>query len=101
MPIHMEGAVAPVAAWIANVSHRKAPGAISAMAFIVRPVRPSVAFISGAFSGISFPYLDVIRELKFTRERGVNKLWCFYVTESGVPILTAGARIRETKISYG
>ncbi len=46
MPIHMEGAVAPVAPWIANVSQRKAPGAISAIAFIVRPVRPSVGFIS-------------------------------------------------------
>ena len=53
MPIHMEGAVAPAVAWLAKVSHRKAPGAISAMAFIVRPVRPRVDFIStGAFSAI-------------------------------------------------
>ena len=29
-----------------NVSHKKAPGAMSAMAFIVSPVRPKVAFIS-------------------------------------------------------
>ena len=28
-----------------NVSHRKAPGAISAMALMVRPVRPSVALL--------------------------------------------------------
>src|SRR5215472_16920909 len=46
MPIHMEGAVAPAAACPANVSHRKAPGAMSAIAFIVRPVRPRVDFIS-------------------------------------------------------
>ncbi len=45
MPIHIEGAVAPVAAWITNVSQRNAPGAISAIAFIVRPVRPNVGFI--------------------------------------------------------
>src|SRR5262249_9382745 len=36
------GAVA--AAWSWNVVHRNAPGAISAIAFIVTPVRPSVAF---------------------------------------------------------
>src|SRR5215472_8119697 len=53
MPIHMEGAVAPAAACPAKVSHRKAPGAMSAIAFIVRPVRPRVDFIStGAFSAI-------------------------------------------------
>lgn len=28
-----------------NVSHRKAPGAISAMALMVRPVKPSVALL--------------------------------------------------------
>ncbi len=49
MPIHMEGPVEPVAAWIWNVNHRNAPGAIRAMAFMVRPVRPRVACISGAF----------------------------------------------------
>ncbi len=48
MPIHMDGDVAPSAPWIANVSQRKAPGAIRAIAFIVKPVRPSVGFISGA-----------------------------------------------------
>ena len=31
----------------ANVSHRNAPGAIRAMAFMVRPVRPNVFFIWG------------------------------------------------------
>ena len=39
------GPVAPVFAWIAKVSHRKAPGAISAIAFMVRPVKPNVACI--------------------------------------------------------
>src|ERR1700694_3020492 len=33
---------APYSAWIWKVSQRNAPGAISAMAFIVSPVRPSV-----------------------------------------------------------
>ena len=42
----MEGPVAPVVAWMENVSQRKAPGAMSAMAFIVRPVRPRVFCIS-------------------------------------------------------
>jgi hypothetical protein len=32
-----------------NVSQRKAPGAMSAMAFIVKPVRPNVACISAVF----------------------------------------------------
>src|ERR1035441_9675091 len=53
MPIHIEGAVAPAAACPAKVSHRKAPGAISAIAFIVRPVKPTVDFISTGFSAIS------------------------------------------------
>ena len=46
IPIHIAGAVIPVVAWMRIVSHRKAPGAISAMAFMVKPVRPSVGFIS-------------------------------------------------------
>ncbi len=45
MPIHIDGAVAPAAACLANVSHRNAPGAISAMAFMVSPVRPRVGFM--------------------------------------------------------
>ncbi len=54
MPSHMEGAVVPVVACKKNVSQRKAPGAMSAMAFIVKPVSPSVGFISGAvFSAIN------------------------------------------------
>src|ERR671934_219763 len=50
MPNHMlmPAKGAPVSDCGANVSHRKAPGAISAMAFIVRPVRPRVGFILGA-----------------------------------------------------
>ena len=45
MPAHMAGAVAPAVPWATKVSQRKAPGAMSAMAFIVRPVRPRVGFI--------------------------------------------------------
>jgi hypothetical protein len=33
-------------AWMKNVSQRNAPGAISAIALLVSPVRPSVGFIS-------------------------------------------------------
>src|SRR5690242_15537451 len=40
------GAVA--AAWSWNVIHRNAPGAMSAMAFTVAPVRPSDGFTPGA-----------------------------------------------------
>src|SRR6516162_3110443 len=53
MPIHMAGAVLPAVACATKVSHKKAPGAISAIAFIVRPVNPNVGCISGAvFSAI-------------------------------------------------
>ena len=45
MPAHMAGAVLPAVPWITKVSQRKAPGAISAMAFIVSPVKPNVACI--------------------------------------------------------
>jgi hypothetical protein len=34
---------APYTDWIKKVSHRKAPGAIKAIAFMVSPVRPRVA----------------------------------------------------------
>src|SRR5579863_7522875 len=54
MPIHIAGAVAPAAPCPANVSQRKAPGAISAMAFMVKPVKPSVGFISAGASAIAF-----------------------------------------------
>src|SRR5271165_181417 len=57
MPSHIAGAVTPVVAWMKKVSHRNAPGAISAMAFIVNPVSPRVAFISTeVFSAIDSPY---------------------------------------------
>ena len=54
MPSHIAGAVdgwpaTPVVAWMKNVSHRKAPGAMSAIALLVNPVRPRVACICGAF----------------------------------------------------
>jgi len=42
----MAGPVVPVAAWMAKVSQRNAPGAINAIALLVSPVRPSVFFIS-------------------------------------------------------
>src|ERR1700693_3358505 len=53
MPIHIDGAVAPAAACPANVSQRKAPGAMRAMAFIVKPVSPRVCFISPVVSAIA------------------------------------------------
>ena len=45
IPAHIAGVVLPAVAWMKNVSHRKAPGAMSAMAFIVKPVKPKVACI--------------------------------------------------------
>src|ERR1700686_3473931 len=52
MPIHIAGPVAPAADCPAKVSQRKAPGAIRAMAFIVKPVSPRVFFISVLVSAI-------------------------------------------------
>src|SRR6516162_5330285 len=63
MPTHMAGAVAPAAACPANVNQRKAPGAMSAIAFIVRPVSPRVACIFGASSAISILLRLVVRAL--------------------------------------
>jgi hypothetical protein len=44
----MDGAVAPAVPWATKVSQRKAPGAMSAIAFMVKPVRPRVGFIVGS-----------------------------------------------------
>ena len=46
-PVHMSGAVVPPFwdAWIWNVVHKNAPGAMSAMAFTVMPVRLRLGFI--------------------------------------------------------
>jgi hypothetical protein len=52
MPAHIEGALLPAAACPAYVSQRNAPGAISAIAFIVNPVKPRVGFISAGASAI-------------------------------------------------
>src|SRR6202140_231745 len=62
MPIHIEGAVEPSVACGANVSQRKAPGAMSAMAFIVNPVNPKVGVIltSPVFSAMYSPYIFFI-----------------------------------------
>src|SRR5215472_7322279 len=48
MPAHIAGAVLPAVPCATKVSQRKAPGAMSAMAFMVKPVKPKVGFISGA-----------------------------------------------------
>src|SRR5215472_11332490 len=65
MPSHMAGAVAPAAACPAKVSQRNAPGAMSAMAFIVSPVKPNVGFISADASAIEFFLLgDLTEELR-------------------------------------
>src|SRR5579859_1090857 len=57
----MAGPVAPAADCPANVSQRKAPGAISAIAFIVNPVKPKVCFISLAFSAIGILLCSRVR----------------------------------------
>src|SRR5665213_2711263 len=59
----MEGAVAPVVAWRKKVSQRKAPGAMRAIALLVKPVRPSVACICGAFVSSAMNCLLVISRL--------------------------------------
>src|ERR1039457_5271233 len=48
MPAHIDGAVAPAVPWATKVNQRNAPGAMSAIAFIVKPVRPRVGFIVGS-----------------------------------------------------
>src|SRR5579863_5797042 len=65
MPIHIEGAVDPSVACGANVSQRNAPGAMSAMAFIVNPVNPKVGVIltSPVFSAMYSPYRFFISPL--------------------------------------
>src|SRR5271169_4416003 len=86
MPIHIEGDVAPSVAWGAKVSQRKAPGAMSAMAFIVTPVNPKVGVIltSPVFSAMYSPYRFFIsplnhraanqqRELSCTEERDTRR----------------------------
>src|SRR5579864_4808635 len=52
IPNHIPDAAtgAPYEAWMKNVSQRNAPGAISAMAFTVRPVNPRVARLVAGFS---------------------------------------------------
>src|ERR1700727_221585 len=92
IPIHIAGAVLPVAPWIANVSQRNAPGAMSAMAFIVRPVRPRVAFISGALSAISCPCLDVLIPSDFGPQAKTCGVRSFYTHSV--------ERQRETQNSY-
>ena len=81
MPIHMAGAEAPVEAWGAKVSQRNAPGAMSAMAFMVRPVRPRVGFISEVvFSGIDTSLGKWIAD-----RRGRVELFCILI-----PVKTMG-----------
>jgi hypothetical protein len=77
MPIHIEGAVEPSVACGANVNQRKAPGAMSAMAFIVNPVKPKVGVIltSPVFSAMYSPYIFFIslpNPSALTRLRGPN-----------------------------
>jgi hypothetical protein len=56
---------APYALWMKKVSHRNAPGAISAIAFEVKPVRPSVALVVGFswFDDMSFSFFIFLCEI--------------------------------------
>jgi hypothetical protein len=65
------------------------------MAFIVRPVRPNVAFISGAWSAISCPYLGVLVFFKIPGQISGQKP---RHAGSGPPILTALKRKEKLKI---
>src|SRR5689334_13511214 len=66
MPNHIPWAAsgAPYADWMKNVSQRNAPGAMSAMAFDVRPVRPSV---DGGFE------LDCSGDMELLSTRGADR----------------------------
>jgi hypothetical protein len=74
----MEGAVEPSVAWGANVNQRKAPGAMSAMAFIVNPVNPKVGVIltSPVFSAMYSPYRFFISPLIPTAKIRLHELSC-------------------------
>src|ERR1700739_1074909 len=78
MPIHIDGAVEPSVAWGANVSQRNAPGAMSAMAFIVTPVKPKVGviFTSPVFSAMYSPYRFFISRLKRRAANHLHALSC-------------------------
>src|ERR1700693_1505118 len=78
MPIHMAGAVAPAADCPANVSQRKAPGAMSAMAFIVNPVKPKVGVIltSPVFSAMYSPYRFFMSRLNRRAANHLHALSC-------------------------
>jgi hypothetical protein len=75
IPIHIEGAVTPVVDWIRKVSHKNAPGAINAMAFIVSPVKPSVGFISGAVCSAILLLLNLFAETsRFSGRLAVGRI---------------------------
>jgi hypothetical protein len=57
----MEGEVAPVVAWMKKVSQRKAPGAMRAIALLVKPVSPRVFCIWGADCSSAMNYLLVFQ----------------------------------------
>src|ERR1700694_3344444 len=78
MPSHMSIPVVPVVAWMKNVSQRKAPGAMSAMAFIVNPVNPKVGVIltSPVFSAMYSPYIFFILPLNPRRAIHLHELGC-------------------------
>src|ERR1700686_203630 len=78
MPIHIEGPVEPSVACGANVSQRNAPGAMSAMAFIVNPVKPKVGVIltSPVFSAMYSPYRFFISPLNLEAAHQLHGLSC-------------------------
>src|SRR5262245_50374334 len=77
MPNHIPWAAigAPYALWMKNVSHKNAPGAMSAMAFEVNPVRPSVALLSDfSFDDISVSFsIWLAKQLKQSGRRCPRK----------------------------
>jgi hypothetical protein len=82
----MAGAVLPAVPCATKVSHRNAPGAISAIAFIVKPVRPRVAFISGAdFSGTESSPSEAL---------GSAADWGHHCRDGGVPVSTNIASLK-------
>jgi hypothetical protein len=80
MPIHMDGAVTPVVAWIWNVSQRNAPGAINAIAFMVNPVKPNVDFIRTGLSDMIWfsCFAEVFRSWYHSRNPIRDEAQIFY-----------------------
>src|SRR5437899_4451141 len=72
-----------------NVSHKNAPGAISAIALIVRPPRPNVALVVGFFSFVDISLSFFASELRDLRTAMSRR------QDGDVPGDTCSAKIKK------